>query len=145
MNAPVDLRQLEVEPPAGAPYGFGEFERRRELGLRRRRATAWSVAGSVGVLGLVAVLALVTQAPQPAAQLTAAAVQARDAQPALLDLGQFDLTSELQDHIALLDAEISAARVGTTAPGQLRELESTRAELNDSLQRVSYAHSLLGL
>jgi hypothetical protein len=28
---------------------------------------------------------------------------------------------------------------------RLREMESTREQLNDSLQRVSYAHSLLSL
>jgi hypothetical protein len=144
MNAPVELRQLAAHDPAAPPFGFDEFDRRRARALRQRRAAGWSVAGSVSVLGLVGVLAVLTQAP-PAAELTAAALEARDAQPALVDLGQFAVTSELEDHIALLDAEISAARVGAAPQERLHEMESARAELNDSLQRVSYAHSLLSL
>ena len=145
MNAPVELRQLAAHENAAPPFGFEEFERRRVARVRQRRTTGWSVTASVGVLGLVAVLALLTQAPQPSAQLTAAAVAARNAQPALVDLGQFEVTSELEDHIAMLDAEISAARVGAAPDERLREMESARAELNESLQRVSYAHSLLNL
>jgi hypothetical protein len=145
MNAPVELRQLAAHENAAPPFGFEEFERRRDARVRQRRTTGWSVAASVGVLGLVAVLALLTQAPQPSAQLTAAAVAARNAQPALVDLGQFEVTSELEDHIAMLDAEISAARVGAAPDERLHEMESARAELNESLQRVSYAHSLLNL
>jgi hypothetical protein len=53
------------------------------------------------------------------------------------------MTSELEDHIALLDAQISAARVYAAPPEQLRQLEYTRSQLNDSLQRVSYAQTLL--
>jgi hypothetical protein len=144
MNAPLELRQLAAHDPVAPPFGFEEFERRRARTRRQRRAAGWGVAGSVSVLGLVGVLAWLTQAP-PVAELTAAAVEARDAQPALVDLGQFAVTSELEDHIALLDAEISAARVGAAPQERLHEMESARAELNDSLQRVSYAHSLLSL
>jgi hypothetical protein len=66
-------------------------------------------------------------------------------QPALVDLGQFEITSALEDHIALLDAQISAARVYAAPPERLRQMESTRAQLNESLQRVSYAQALLSL
>lgn len=145
MNAPVELRQLAAQDDCEPPFGFAEFERRREIRARRRRTTGWSVAASVSVLGLVGALALLTQAPPPAAQLTAAAIAARAEQPALVDLGRFAATSELEDHIALLDAEISAARVGAAPDERLHEMESARAELNESLQRVSYAHSLLSL
>ena len=65
--------------------------------------------------------------------------------PALVDLGQFDVTSELEDRIALLDAELSAARVQRVPVEQLRRIESTREQMNQSLQRVSYAHALLSL
>jgi hypothetical protein len=62
-----------------------------------------------------------------------------------VNLDQFDLTTELEEHIAVLDAELSVARVEAAPAEQLRQLESTREQLNDSLQRVSYAHSLLNL
>ena len=65
--------------------------------------------------------------------------------PALVNLDRFDVTTELEEHIAVLDAELSAARVGTAPAEDLRELESARKQLNQSLQRVSYAHSLLSL
>ena len=62
-----------------------------------------------------------------------------------MNLDQFDVTTELQDHIALLDSQLSAARVETASVERLRQLEATREQLNSSLQRVSYAHSLLNL
>jgi hypothetical protein len=65
--------------------------------------------------------------------------------PALVNMGQFDITSTLEDHIALLDAELSAARVGKVPEVQLRPMESAREQLSASLQRVSYAHALLSL
>lgn len=144
----VDLRQLAA-PEAGAPFGFEEFERRQAQRARNRRSTALGVAGSLAALGLVSLVAVVTQAPESArlADLPAAAVvePARHELPALVDLGRFEVTSEIEDQIALLDAQISAARVRTVPAERLREMESTREQLNDSLQRVSYAHSLLSL
>jgi hypothetical protein len=68
-----------------------------------------------------------------------------DAQPALVDLGQLALRSDLEDRIAWFDAQLSVGRVNSAPPEQLRQLESTRELLADSLQHVSYAHSLLSL
>jgi hypothetical protein len=151
MNASTDLRLLAAAPETAPPFGFDEFERRRAATLQRRRATNWSLAAAGVVIGLVPVLALLTQGPEPAAlvaQSTAepapSAVEVFE-QPALVDLGQFAVTSELEDHIALLDAEISAAQVHAVPAEKLRQMESTRQQLNDSLQRVSYAQSLLNL
>ncbi len=136
--SPADLSDARpIEPP----FGFEEFERRRAAAEARRRAGVWSAAASVAVLGLVAMLALVTQSPQPVAELSGAVPY----QPALVDVGQFDVTSELQDHIALLDAQISAARVYQAPPERLHQMEYAREQLNDSLQRVSYAQTLLDL
>ena len=99
-------------------------------------------------------MALVTQAPP---RLQVAAPPARAVTPlpatlslsadlpALVNLDQFDQTTELEDRIALLDAELSVARVQAAPAQQLRQLESAREQLNRSLQRVSYAHSLLNL
>ena len=113
-----------------------------------RRRNSWlGAAGSIAALGVVSIMALVTQAP---AQLQVVASTPSDRAvpeaaelPALVNLDQFDLTTELEDHIAVLDAELSIARVEAVPAEQLRQLESTRQQLNDSLQRVSYAHSLL--
>ncbi len=151
MNASTELQQLAAAPQTSPPFDFDEFERRRAVTLQRRRATNWSLAAAGVVLGLVPVLALLTQGPEPAALVmhsaaddTPAASKAFD-QPALVDLSQFAVTSELEDHIALLDAEISAAQVYAVPAERLQQMESTRQQLNDSLQRVSYAQSLLNL
>jgi hypothetical protein len=152
MNNPIRLLDLAASDAAEPPYGFGEFERRRAAARSRRRAGVWSIAASAGVLGLVAMLALVTQSPEPAAQVSNVpparpGVSATDVpyQPALVDVGQYEVTSELEDHIALLDAQISEARVYAAPPEQLRRMEDARAQLTESLQRVSYAQTLLGL
>lgn len=147
MSAHQDLRQLLARDEP-APFGFEEFERREAQRTQQRRVATLGVTGTLAGLGLVSLLAVLTQAPEPlGAQLPAAAVvePARHELPALVDLGQFEVTSEIEDHIALLDAQISAARVRAVPGERLREMEQARAQLNDSLQRVSYAHSLLSL
>ena len=68
-----------------------------------------------------------------------------DAQPALVDLGQLAVRSDLEDRIAWYDAQLSVGRVTSAPPEQLRQMESTRDLLADSLQHVSFAHSLLSL
>jgi hypothetical protein len=149
MTHHVNLDVLARADEAAPPFGYEEFERRRTAALVRRRAGMWSAATSVAALGLVVLLAVMTQSPDPAALLVnpGPAATATGAvapmQPAVVDLGQFVMTSELEDHIALLDAQISAARVYAAPPEQLRQLEYTRSQLNDSLQRVSYAQTLL--
>ncbi len=150
MTHSLDLRRLAEATPAMPPFGFEEFAQRRTMAQGRQRATVWSVIASVAVLGLVGLLALMTQPELPAAIVpTAPAAEAPAPagphQPALVDLGQFEITSALEDHIALLDAQISAAHVYAAPPERLRQMESTRAELNESLQRVSYAQALLSL
>jgi hypothetical protein len=146
MTQSIDLRRLP-EIADEPPFPFEEYERRLAIADRRQRATAWSAAASVGTLGVVALLALMTQVPEPAAVVFNGpppdSVADAPYEPAVIDLGRFDVTSELEDHIALLDAQISAARVYAAPTERLRQMESTRAQLNESLQRVSYAQSLL--
>jgi hypothetical protein len=138
-----DLAAAPVQPP----FGFEEFERRRASGERRRRAGAWGATTAIVLLAAVGLLAWMMEPPRSAAVVATHVPEARVehvyAQPALVNLAQFDVTSELEDHIALLDAQISAARVYAAPAEQLRALERTRAQLNDSLQRVSYAQNLL--
>jgi hypothetical protein len=149
MSMQEDLRALAARSATAAPFDFEAFEQRRSAATVRHRAAVLGAAGSVAALGLVSLVALVTQAPElrmtEAAPSQAAVDSGFSNPPALVDLDQFDLTTELEDHIAVLDAELSAARVQSAPAAQLRQMESTRAQLNESLQRVSYAHSLLSL
>jgi len=140
--------------PDAAPFSFEVFEQRRARAAGQRRAVLWGSALSVAMLVAVGVIAVVTQPGVTLSQLAAAPATPRDPArpdsplsepPALVDLGQFDVTSELEDRIALLDAELSAARVQRVPVEQLRRIESTREQMNQSLQRVSYAHALLSL
>jgi hypothetical protein len=150
MNAPLELRALAAAAGT-APFGFEEFERRRAQHRHRARAAGWSATAAIGVLAIVPVVAVLTQ-PEPAAhvigpvagEVTPVADVFRRP-PALVDMSRFALTSELEDHIALLDAEISAARLRPVPREQLRSMETAREQLNDSLQRVNYAHALLDL
>jgi len=138
------------------PYDFEEFERRSMRAAAGRRSLGWSAAASVAVLGLVVTLAVVTQRsgvtdsyaianPLPAMDGGHPDAEQEDAQPALVDLGQLALRSDLEDRIAWYDAQLSVGRVNSAPPEQLQQLESTRELLADSLQHVSYAHSLLSL
>ena len=142
-----------------SPYGFEEFERRSMRAAAGRRSYAWTTLASVAVLGLVVTLAVVTQrnglsGAYAVSDLPIAVVPddpvAHDgvdsyAQPALVDLGQLAVRGELEDRIAWYDAQLSAGRVNSAPPEQLRQMESTRELLADSLQHISYAHSLLNL
>ena len=150
MSIQENLRTLAANEGSDAPFGFEAFERRRAMVGVRRRATYISAAGSVAALAFVSVMALVTQAPSQlqlaeAVPLAVPVSAPEEQQPALVNLDQFDVTAELEEHIAVLDARLSAARVEAAPAEQLRQLESTRTQLNQSLQRVSYAHSLLAL
>jgi hypothetical protein len=154
MSVQEGLRNLASQqvPP---PWGFDMFEQRRARAGSRRRALVWGSALSVSMLTLVGVLALVTQ-PQVDRDPVMVSVESQDLMalpldglrldsPALVDMSRFELTSELEDRIALLDAELSAARVQRAPAEQLRRIEGTREQMNESLQRVSYAHALLSL
>ena len=144
MNQPISLADLADREPVELPYGFEEFEHRRAVAAARRRTGMWGVAASLAVLGLVPVVALLTQAPEPSVHVAGPTADV-PYQPALVNVGQFELTSELEDHIALLDAQISEARVYAAPPERVRQMEDARAELTDSLRRVSNAQKLLGL
>jgi hypothetical protein len=138
------------------PYDFEEFERRASTAAAGRRSWAWSAAASVAALGLVVILAVVTQRSgltgsyaisEPVFAVDAGGLSADpdEGQPALVDLGQLALQGDLEDRIAWFDAQLSAGRVNSAPPEQLRQMESTRELLADSLQHISYAHSLLNL
>jgi hypothetical protein len=141
-------------PDRVTPYDFEGFQRRSVRAAAGRRSWAFSAVASVAALGLVVTLAVVTQRsgvndyaisnPEPAMG-TSVLAESDNAQPALVDLGQLALRSDLEDRIAWYDAQLSVGRVSSAPPEQLKQLESTRELLANSLQHVSYAHSLLSL
>ena len=154
MSVQEGLRQLASQP-VDVPFAFEVFEQRRDRADARRRTAIWGSALSVSMLALVGILALVTQ-PRVDGRALIAAVESLDPlaapvarlssdSPALVDMSRFEITSELEDRIALLDAELSAARVQRAPVEQLQRIEGTREQMNESLQRVSYAHALLSL
>jgi len=154
MSTQEGLRQLAAQGVV-APFGFEVFEQRRARAVARRRSAVWGAALSVSMLALVGILALVTQ-PRVDRDSIMAALESQELvalpdatprvdSPALVDMGRFELTSELEDRIALLDAELSAARVQRAPVEQLRRIEGARQQMSESLQRVSYAHALLSL
>jgi hypothetical protein len=147
VNIQENLRTLAAAEPSAAPFGFDEFVQRQAVARVRRRTAVLGVAGSIAALGVVSIMALVTQtSPQPSdVQIVQVAAPAEAEMPALVNLDQFDQTSALEDHIALLDAELSVARVQAASTQQLRQMEFAREQLNQSLQRVTYAHALLNL
>jgi hypothetical protein len=147
---------IDRAPAMSAPYDYDEFERRGVWAAARRRSNAWSAAASVAALGLVVTLAVVTQrsgltdtyaisGSLPALQPDDLVAEQGDAGPALVDLSQLELQGELEDRIAWLDAQLSVGRVASAPPGELQQLQAAREQLADSLQHVSYAHSLLNL
>jgi hypothetical protein len=157
MSVQEELRLLATRQVQQAPWTYEQFEQRHARRVLRRRTAVWSAALSVAALALVSGVAVLTQpaddatrlafVPLPAAEARPHQIDDAQAQqlPALVNMGQFDITSTLEDHIALLDAELSAARVGQVPEAQLRPMESAREQLSASLQRVSYAHALLSL
>jgi hypothetical protein len=149
-----ELRMATGQAAADLPFSFEHFEHRRGAQQQRRRAAQRATFGTVAALAVVLGVALVTQSPPrdvtvtreatvPQGALGNAALAETETMPALVNLDQFERTSELEDQIALLDAELSAAPITTRSRISVREMESTRAQLQDSLQRVSYAHSLM--
>jgi len=137
-----------------APYDFDEFQRRAVRAAAGRRSYAWSAAAAVAVLGLVVTLAVVTQRsgvtnayaiadPLPATVDHQAGEPSTE--PALVDLAQLELQGELEDRIAWFDAQLSVGRIASIPSSELQQMESAREQLADSLQHVSYAHSLLNL
>jgi hypothetical protein len=150
MSAQPDVRAL-AGLAGEVPFGFDEFERRRAQVRHRTRAAGWSATAAIGVLAIVPVVAVVTQ-PAPAARVIAApaselvpVAEVFRQPPALVDMGRFVVTSELEDHIAMLDAGISAARLSPVSGEEIRRMEAAREQISDSLRSVNYAHALLEL
>jgi len=144
--AEADARQ----PP---PYDYAEFSRRRAERAAAPRAgrahlgriTALAASLSVVLLGT----ALWRQAgpgpvapPRPAVTVVTDPVE--DATPALVSAGQLAARDSIEERIALIDAMLSESRVAGAQDDSLRAMEQGRTTLVESLQRVAYAHQLVG-
>jgi hypothetical protein len=145
------LRTLaEADARLPPPYDFAEFTRRRErraaaLRVRRTRLgriTAIAASFSVALLG-TALWRLAAVAPRLATSPAAVASVADDS-PALVSVDQLAARDSLEERIALIDAMLNESRIAGAQDDTLRAMERGRSTLVDSLQRVSYAHELIG-
>jgi hypothetical protein len=147
------LAQADARVPP--PYDFAEFTRRREaraemaFGRSTRLGRVTAIAASLSVVLIGA--ALWRQSGQtPPASMPRVPIVSPEAQaateefPALVSAGQLTARDALEEHIALIDALLSESRIEGAQDDMLRAMEQGRSTLVDSLQRVSYAHQLIG-
>ena len=160
------LRELPED--ALAPYDFREFERRaaqRTLAAQGRHGGRLvAAAAAIAVMTLVVLLRFGTPAPRVAAgNVTIGAVTAPRAapklmparpevlenwlaslpsDPALVRVGARAAVSGLEDRIAQLDDQLSAARLAPAQPGRLDALQQERTRLMGALVQVRYAETL---
>ena len=149
-----DLQALaEADARQPPPYDYAEFSRRRAARAAAPRAgrahlgriTALAATLSVVLLGT----ALWRQAgpgpvamPRPAVAVVADPVD--DTSPALVSAGQLAARDSIEERIALIDAMLSESRIAGAQDDSLRAMEQGRTTLVESLQRVAYAHQLVG-
>ena len=141
-----------IDTDASAPYGFEEFERRDHRRRARRTVLQRGVAASFAVMGIALLRAVVNTPGGPPAPESAvaaapspAAVTPEFEEPALVDLSQLAQRSDLEDRIAWFDMQITEGRAYAAPADELASLAATRAQLERSLQQVSYAHMLMTL
>jgi hypothetical protein len=80
--------------------------------------------------------------PRPVAPVVAGLIE--DGSPALVSVGQLAARDSIEERIALIDAMLSESRVAGAQDDSLRAMEQGRTTLVESLQRVAYAHQLVG-
>lgn len=155
-------RRLQSLPQEAAPpFAWSEIRERREqrrAAQSRRRPTMLYVAASVAciTLGALAIWQRFAASPTGSrvASPTFVATAAGDAgaieasvptasnAPALVNVDRHVLTAALEDRIAWFDDALTEVRAQDASSPRVRELESTRRQLVDSLQRVRYAEVL---
>ena len=155
MNAgvvtPESLRALaEADARLSPPYDFAEFTRRRAVRaeaarVRRTRLGSFTaVAASLSVVMLGMALWRQTAEVPRGAVVPATTVASAEESPALVQAGQLATRDALEERIALIDAMLSESRIAGAQDDTLRAMEQGRSTLVDSLQRVAYAHELIG-
>jgi hypothetical protein len=158
---PVLERLRELQEDEAAPYDYSEFSRRsarrraRHTQLPLRWAAAalavvvagWVVQHRLGpMLGEVASTAVAPQA-MPAPVLSAASDAERwlNAQPrsAIVWVPTQMAVTEVEDQIAAMDDELTAAQLSQPHAQQVAILQRDRAQLIESLAQVRYAQDLM--
>ena len=159
------LREFPEE--ALPPYDFREFERRaaqHALAARERHGgRLLAVAAAIAVMTLAVLLRFGAPAPRVAAdtvkigeetpQAAPTLVPARPevlehwlaslpSDPALVRVGARAAVSELEDRIAQLDDQLSAARLEPAQAGRVDALQQERTRLMGALVQVRYAETL---
>jgi hypothetical protein len=164
------LAQLLRELPDDAqalPYDFREFQRRaaqRALAAQERHGgRLLAAAAAIAVTALAVVLRFGAPAPHVAAGgVTSGEIAPRQAaptltarpevlehwlaslpsDPALVRVGARAAVSGLEDRIAQLDDQLSAARLEPAQAGRFEALQQERTRLMGALVQVRYAETL---
>ena len=158
----------ELPDDAIPPYDFGEFQRRaaqRTLAAQERHGgRLLAVVAATAVMALAVLLRFGAPAPRGAAgSVTIGEVTALPAaptlmparpevlehwlaslpsDPALVRVGARAAVSGLEDRIAQLDDQLSAARLEPAPAGRLDALQQERTRLMGALVQVRYAERL---
>jgi hypothetical protein len=132
----------------GPPYGFEEFEQRAGRRAARRRAQHRGLAATFAFCGVAILAAILTQQPRtsPSAQMPELVYDtpyAAALEPAVVDVGRFTVRDTLADRIALLDLQLTEGRAYSAPEEDMAKLAATRAQLEQSLRSVTYAHALM--
>jgi hypothetical protein len=163
MAAPDPLLERLRELPDGVapPYDYSEFSRRyarrrthhTQLPLRWMAAAlavvvaGWVVQHRLGpMLGEVAATAAPPQAtPSPVLLPAADAERWLNAQPrsAIVRVPTQMAVTEVEDQIAAMDDELTAAQLSQSRAQQVAILQRDRAQLVESLAQVRYAQNLM--
>ena len=102
------------------------------------------MAASLSVVMLGMALWRQTAEVPRVAVVAAATVSTLDESPALVQAGQLATRDALEERIAVIDTMLSESRIAGAQDDTLRAMEQGRSTLVDSLQRVAYAHELIG-
>jgi hypothetical protein len=147
---------------SGAPYGFEEYEARvvrlRRRHAVRRRSLALATTGLMVAAGVAPWLASPPEprrrpatgaAPQVAAQAQTSVPVADQRwlalllpEPAVVSVETRMAVVALEDRIAWIDDSLSESTSRGDVVARIRQLETERARLVDSLVRVRYAEQL---
>jgi hypothetical protein len=158
---PLLERLRELQDGGAPPYDYSEFSRRyarrrmrhTQLPLRWTAAAlvlvvaGWVVQHRLGpMLGEVATTAVPPQAmPSPVLPTASDAERWLNAQPpsAIVWVPTQMAVTEVEDQIAAMDDELTAAQVSQPHAQQVAILQRDRAQLVESLAQVRYAQDLM--
>ena len=141
------LRAIAAREESAAPYDFAEFQRRAAA---KPRVAAPGAVRLLRIAAMIAPLALLLTIAGVQRQSVfteeagfGSGAQTEQAEPALVRVGPAVRVNDLEDRIAWIDTMISEAPVAGLTMEDRAALQSGRAALAGSLQRVRYAQTLL--